>query len=71
LKVNHPYNTYVIEGLPPGPIANPGLASLLAVAEPARTDFLFFVLDCESNPPGRHVFSRTYEEHLANVERCR
>lgn len=71
LKVQHPYNTYVIPGLPPGPIANPGLASLQAIAEPEATDFLFFVVDCESNPPGRHVFSRTFEEHLANVERCR
>jgi UPF0755 protein len=71
LRAEHPYNTYVIPALPPGPIANPGLASLQAVAEPEDTDFLFFVLDCESNPPGRHVFSRTYEEHLANVQRCR
>ncbi len=71
LEVDHPYNTYVIPGLPPGPIANPGVASLQAVAEPEQTDFLFFVVDCESDPPGRHVFSKTYEEHLANVERCR
>jgi UPF0755 protein len=71
LEVNHPYNTYVIDGLPPGPIANPGLASLQAIADPEQTDYLFFVVDCESNPPGRHVFSQTYEEHLANVERCR
>ena len=71
LEINHPYNTYIIEGLPPGPIANPGLASLEAVANPEQTDFLFFVVDCESNPPGRHVFSRTYDEHLANVARCR
>lgn len=71
LEVNHPYNTYVIPGLPPGPIANPGLASLQAVADPEQTDYLFFVVDCESNPPGRHVFSRTYDEHLANVQRCR
>lgn len=71
LELNHPYNTYVIDGLPPGPIANPGLASLQAVAEPEQTDYLFFVLDCESDPPGRHVFSRTFEEHLAHVQRCR
>ena len=71
LELDHPYNTYVIPGLPPGPIANPGLASLQAVAVPEQTDFLFFVVDCESNPPGRHVFSKTYEEHLANAERCR
>ncbi len=71
LEVNHPYNTYIISSIPPGPIANPGTAALQAVAEPEQTDFLFFVVDCESNPPGRHVFSRTYEEHLANVQRCR
>jgi UPF0755 protein len=70
LQLEHPYNTYKIPGLPPGPIANPGLASLQAIAEPESSDFLFFVLDCESDPPGRHVFSRTFEEHLANVERC-
>ena len=45
LEYNHPYNTYVISGLPPGPIASPGLGSLQAIAEPAQTDFLFFVLD--------------------------
>ena len=71
LKYEHPYNTYVTTGLPPGPIANPGLGSLRAVAEPEPTNYLFFVLDCESDPPGRHAFSRTFEEHLANVERCR
>ncbi len=71
LELDHPYNTYVIPGLPPGPIANPGLASLQAVAEPEDSSFLYFVLDCDSDPPGRHVFSRTYQEHLANVERCR
>ncbi|MFN2134592.1 MAG: endolytic transglycosylase MltG [Candidatus Promineifilaceae bacterium] len=71
LRKEHPYNTYVIPALPPGPIANPGLTSLQAVAEPEDTDYLFFVLDCASNPPGRHVFSHTFEEHLANVERCR
>ena len=71
LEVNHPYNTYVIKDLPPGPIANPGVLSLRAVAEPEQTNHLFFVVDCEADPPGRHVFSRTYEEHLANVQRCR
>lgn len=71
LRAQHPYNTYVSEGLPPGPIANPGLASLQAVADPEETDFLFFVVDCASDPPGRHIFSRTYEEHLAHVQRCR
>ena len=70
LQVNSPYNTYLIPGLPPGPISNPSLASLLAVANPADVDYLFFVLDCAAATPGAHVFSVTYEEHLANVTRC-
>lgn len=71
LQSSSPYNTYVHTGLPPGPIANPGLASLQAVAEPAETNYLFFVVDCTAAVPGSHVFSVTYEEHLANAERCR
>lgn len=70
LAVASPYNTYQIDGLPPGPIANPGLTSLQAIAAPATVDYLFFVLDCAGDA-GRHVFSVTYEEHVANVERCR
>ena len=62
-----PYNTYVIEGLPPGPIANPGKASLEAVANPARTKDLFFVADGN----GGHVFSETYEQHQKNVAKLR
>ena len=64
LQVPSPYNTYVHAGLPPGPIANPGLASIEAVARPAETDFLFFV----ARPDGSHVFARTLEEHRRNVE---
>lgn len=71
LQVNSPYNTYLTNGLPPGPIANPGLASLQAVAAPGAVDYLFFVLDCAAATPGAHAFSVTYEEHLANVTRCR
>jgi UPF0755 protein len=62
-----PYNTYVINGLPPGPIANPGKASLEAVAKPARTKDLFFVAD----GTGGHVFSETYEQHQKNVAKLR
>jgi UPF0755 protein len=69
LQLESPYNTYLVEGLPPGPIANPGLASLQAVAEPEESDFLYFVADC--GRPGAHVFSVSYDEHLQNVERCR
>lgn len=62
-----PYNTYVIDGLPPGPIANPGRASLEAAANPARTRDLFFVADGS----GGHSFTETYEQHQKNVARLR
>lgn len=71
LQVASPYNTYVVPGLPPTPIANPGLSSLEAVANPDETDFLYFVVDCTAAVAGTHSFSRTYDEHLANVQRCR
>jgi UPF0755 protein len=62
-----PYNTYVIDGLPPGPIANPGRASLEAAANPARTRDLFFVADGS----GGHIFTETYDQHQKNVARLR
>ncbi|MBB1090497.1 endolytic transglycosylase MltG [Rhodopseudomonas palustris] len=62
-----PYNTYVIDGLPPGPIANPGRASLEAVANPARTRDLYFVAD----GTGGHAFSDGYDQHLKNVAKLR
>ncbi len=71
LLVRSPYNTYLFGGLPPGPISNPGRAALEAVANPAAVDYLFFVLDCAAATPGAHAFSTTYDEHVANVERCR
>ena len=64
LKIRSPYNTYVVNGLPPGPIANPGEASLRAVAQPAQTDYLFFV----AKPDGSHAFSRSLDEHNRNVQ---
>lgn len=71
LSFDSPYNTYRYEGLPPGPIANPSLGALQAVAEPIDTDLLYFVVDCQAEQVGQHVFSQTFEEHLANVEACR
>jgi UPF0755 protein len=63
-----PYNTYVIDALPPTPIANPGRASLEAVANPSRTNDLYFVA---SGQGGGHVFSETYEQHQKHVVRLR
>src|ERR1700760_746780 len=62
-----PHNTYVVDGLPPGPIANPGRASLEATANPARTRDLFFVAD----GTGGHAFTETYDQHLKNVAKLR
>jgi hypothetical protein len=65
LRNPHPYNTYVHVGLPPGPIASPGLASLEAVLAPASSNYLFFV----SKGDGTHFFSATLDEHNAAVAR--
>lgn len=60
LERRSPYNTYIIKGLPPGPICNPGLASIKAALFPANVKYLYFVSDRK----GSHIFSTTYEEHL-------
>ena len=60
--VSSPYNTFMVQGLPPGPIASPGLASILAVLNPAQTDYLYF----HAVGDGSHVFASTLAEHLSN-----
>jgi len=65
LAIDTPYNTYRVPGLPPGPIANPGLSSLQAVAAPAETPYLYFRALCDGS--GRHAFAVTFEEHLLNA----
>jgi UPF0755 protein len=67
LKFDSPYNTYRRPGLPPGPICNPGEASIRAALDPAAGNFLYFV----SNNHGGHYFARTLAEHQRNVARYR
>ncbi|MCB1328135.1 MAG: endolytic transglycosylase MltG, partial [Maritimibacter sp.] len=70
LRAETSYNTYVIDGLPPTPIANPGLASIEAALNPSETEYIFFVAKT-LNPADGHVFSTTLEEHNANVAKLR
>lgn len=67
LEIDSPYNTYKNAGLPPGPIANPGQASIEAVLNPEQHDYIYFVAD----GTGGHVFSKTLSEHNANVAKWR
>jgi UPF0755 protein len=65
LQVDSAYNTYQIQGLPPGPIANPSLNALRAVAFPAQTPYFYFRAACDGS--GRHNFAETFEQHKANA----
>jgi UPF0755 protein len=67
LLIRSPYNTYLHMGLPPGPIAQPGRASLVAVLHPAAVPYLYFV----AQPDGKHIFSTTFAEHEAAIGRVR
>ena len=67
LKVENPYNTYLVDGFPPTPIANPGRLAIRAALHPAETDFLFFVAD----GTGGHAFAETFDEHRKNVDEWR
>lgn len=66
LEVQSPYNTYLNKGLPPTPICNPGMNSIAATMNAEKTDYLFYVLDSNTN---KHVFSKTFEEHQTNVKK--
>lgn len=66
-EIDHPYNTYRIAGLPPGPICSPGAASIIAASQPEKHDYLFYV----AMPGGSHLFGTTYDEHLKNIETSR
>ena len=70
LEAETPYNTYKIDGLPPTPIANPGLAALKATANPADTDYLYFVA-AGATPSDGHLFAASYAEHRKNVAKWR
>ena len=67
LQIDSPYNTYRHAGLPPGPISSPGLDCLRAALNPVQTEYLFYV----ARGDGSHIFSRTYQEHLAAIRQVR
>jgi UPF0755 protein len=67
LAVASPYNTYVHKGLPPGPVASPGVASLAAAANPASVPYLYFV----ASPDGHHEFRMTLQEHTSAIREVR
>lgn len=69
LEIDSPYNTYKIAGLPPGPIASPSEASILAALEPEASEYLYYVTKKDGTQT--HLFGKTYEEHLANIEKSK
>lgn len=69
LKIEHPYNTYLNPGLPPGPIANPGIKALEAVANPESHDYFYYVTKKDGS--GEHYFARTYYEHQQNIAKSK
>ncbi|MEW4370885.1 endolytic transglycosylase MltG [Paenibacillus kandeliae] len=66
LKIDSPYNTYLHDGLPPGPIANPGIESIKAALEPKTSEYLYYVTKKDGS--GGHLFAKTYAEHQKNIE---
>jgi UPF0755 protein len=69
LEIDSPYNTYRYPGLPPTPIANPGIQAIEAAAHPGETDYYFFMVDCTQDN-GSHIFAVTEAEHMENFNRC-
>lgn len=69
LKINSPYNTYQVQGLPPGPISNPGKAAMDAVANAEKTNYLYYVT--KKDGTGEHYFASTYNQHLSNIEKSK
>ncbi|MNI76190.1 putative aminodeoxychorismate lyase [compost metagenome] len=68
-SVDSPYNTYLYEGLPPGPIAAPSLKSIEAALEPESSEYLFYVTKKDGS--GEHLFAKTYNEHLKNIKKSK
>jgi len=69
IAIESPYNTYLNQGLPPGPIASPGIKSIIAAVNPADVNYMYFVFN--EDEKGTHTFSVTYEEHLKAIDRIR
>jgi UPF0755 protein len=69
VSVDSPWNTYLYAGVPPSPIANPGLGAIEAVVTPEDTAFFFFMRDCDAND-GSHLFATSPEQHLTNYAHC-